>query len=229
MEALHGLVGAVCDELEPRMPRRVYSGREYGVVLHVHLLYLAVVCHHGTSMVVSCVELHALRVSRLVVVAVYALSVHLCAEHHVAVDDTLFVVLQISLVDGQVLVCDIRGCYEPIADIAVDGIGRNVYSEGFVPCPCTAILCKHLYGDVLARRLGRKSLPVVYVRHGLPATAYNLLAFGRIACHHLFGILHELQGQWGDVHRHGNIDIVGVDFWQSLAVGILRGHLSLMA
>ena len=72
--------------------------------------------------------------------AVDALSVSRLLTEHIAVDEAFVIRFQTALVDGQVFVGDIRGCYETIADIRVDGIGRYVDVEGFVLRPLVVLL-----------------------------------------------------------------------------------------
>ena len=79
VEALHGLVGGIGDELQPRMPRGIDTGGENRVVLHVHLLVFAVVGHESTAVLLAGVELEAIGVLLLIVVAVHALSIDLIA------------------------------------------------------------------------------------------------------------------------------------------------------
>jgi hypothetical protein len=68
-------------------------------------------------------ELHALRIVPLVVVAVDALSVFLETVQNVVVNHALVIVLQTSLIDSQSLVGYKRRGYQSVADIGVYGVG----------------------------------------------------------------------------------------------------------
>jgi hypothetical protein len=82
-------------------------------------------------------KLHPVRVVLLVVVAINALSVSPFRTEHVVVDDAFVVVLQTTLINGQFFVSDIRRGNEPVADIRVYGIGRDVDIEGLETLPVT--------------------------------------------------------------------------------------------
>ena len=108
MEALHGFVGRVGNELELGVPGRIDTCREQGLVAHVDLLHLSVVGNEGASVGLTGMELHALGVPLLIAMAVDALaSGFSCAEH--VIDNDLFIErLQTTLVDGQFLIRHIR-------------------------------------------------------------------------------------------------------------------------
>ena len=134
-----GLVGRIDDELQPRVPSGIDASREDGVVLHVHLLQLTVVGNDGATTLLTGMKLHALRVSLLVMVAVDALSLLLEAAKHIVVDDTLVVVLQTTLADGQGLVADERGWNETIAEIRVNAVCRHIDIEGLIVRPLVVV------------------------------------------------------------------------------------------
>ncbi len=135
LEALTGLVGGIDDDVEGGVPCGIDASGEDGVVLHVDLADVAVDGYDGASLVLACVELHAPRVVVLVVMAVDALAVFLSGAEGVVVDDALVVVLQATLSDGEVLVGAERGGNDAVADIGVDGVGRDADGEGLVARP----------------------------------------------------------------------------------------------
>ena len=87
--------------------RRVYTGRDCGIGLHVDLLHLTVVYKDCSALVLAYVELHVVGLVVLVGMAVDTLSLRLGAYKHIAVDNLLVVVGEVALVDGQLLVCHI--------------------------------------------------------------------------------------------------------------------------
>ena len=123
MEILERLVRGIDDELQPGMPGWIDSGREDGIVLHVHLLDVTVVGNDGATPLLTGMELHALRIPLLVVVTVDTLPFHLESAEDIVVDDALVIVLQTTLSDGYGLVADIRRRDDAIAQVAVDAIG----------------------------------------------------------------------------------------------------------
>ena len=217
MEILSRLVGGIDDEVEPGMPGGIDTGREDGVVAHVHLFDLAVIGYDGTSVILTGMELHATGVVLLIVVAVDALAFFLEATEHVVVDDALVVVFQTALVDGQCLVADERGEDETVAEIAVDSVGRHVDAEGLVVGPLVSLSCIDVDGDGTALGLLRERAPVVDIGLRLAFTYYFLIAHG-IAGNHPVGFLVELEGERGHVDRDGHVGIVGIDLRQVLAL-----------
>ena len=108
-------------------------------------------------------ELKAVGVVLLVVVAVDALPFcRLCTEH-VIVDDTLVVVLNATLTDGQVFVDDIRRRNQAVANIGIDGVGRYVDIERLETRPLVVGLNINLHLNSLALGILGQSLPVVCI------------------------------------------------------------------
>ena len=106
METLGGHVRGIDDQFQPRMPRRIDTCRKNGVITHVHLLDLSIISDDCTAEVLTGMKLHALRVILLVVMTVNALSSFFKTAEHIVIDDTLVIVLQTTLTDGQRLVID---------------------------------------------------------------------------------------------------------------------------
>ena len=123
MEVLECLVRRIDDKLQPGMPGWIDAGREDGVVLHVHLLDIAVVGNDGATPLLTGMELHTLRISLLVVVTIDALAFNLESAEDIVVDNALIVGHQTALSDGQGLVADKRRGDDAIAQVAVDAVG----------------------------------------------------------------------------------------------------------
>ncbi len=156
-------------------------------------------------------ELHTLGIILLVVMAVDALSVDLEAAEHIVVDNTFIVVFQTTLTDGECLVADVRRRYETEAEPRVDAVGRDGNGERTVVCPAVVAAGEHIDLNVLAFGSSRQLTPFVDVGLHLVGTD-NLIVAELVACHHPVGLLVKLEGQRCDVHRNGDVDIVGVDF-----------------
>ena len=107
MEHLTCCIHRVSDNIVLGVERRVYTGRDSGIGLHVDLLHLTVVHEDGSALVLAYVELHVIGLVILVGMAVDTLSLRLGAYKHIAVDNLLVVVGEVALVDGQLLVCHI--------------------------------------------------------------------------------------------------------------------------
>src|SRR5574344_1387350 len=107
MKTLPRTVGGIYNQLQPRMPAGIHARADYRVALHVHLFDFSIVCNDGSALKLSCMELHALRIIVLVVMAVDTLSVLFRSAEHVVVDDAFIIILQAALVDGQFLISDI--------------------------------------------------------------------------------------------------------------------------
>jgi hypothetical protein len=137
-------------------------------------------------------ELHALRVVLLIVVAVDALAVLLERAKHIVVDYTLVVVLKATLIDGKRLVTYKRREYETIAKIAVDTIGRHEDAEWLVVCPLVGLLGIHIYCDGTILGLLRKCAPLVHIGLSL-AFADDFLIATTISGYHIVGILIQLE------------------------------------
>ena len=213
MEALLGLVGGVGDELQPRVPRRINTCREDGIVSHIHLVGLPFIYNDGSTVILACVELHLLGIVHLIVVAVDALSVHLVATKHIVVDDALVVVLEATLVDGEFLVGDIRRRDESVADVRVDGVGRDKYLEWLVACPCSVRLCEHFDLQAFAFCFFGQGFPIVDVGLGFDATHHDFFIAKGITRDSVVGLAPQLDGEWRDVHGNGYARVVGIDVW----------------
>ena len=211
VEALARVVGRVDDEGQPGMPRRVDASRDDGVVLHVDLPQPAVVVDDGAALVLAGVELHALRVVLLVVVAVDALAVQLGAAEHVVDHHPLVVVLKAALVKRQLLVGDVAGRNQAVADVGVDAIVRHVDLERLVAAPLVAALGIDLDIDGSAGSLRRQLAPVVDVGLHLVAATYQLLVARLQARHNLVAATVPFESQRRNVHRHGDVAVVGID------------------
>ena len=215
METLVSLVRGVDDELQPRVPGGIDTGREDGVVAHIHLLQLSVVGNDGAAALLTGVELHALRVPLLVVVAVDALALALEAAEHIVVDDTLVVVLQATLADGECLVADERRGNETVTQVGVDAVRRHIDAEGLVVRPLPVAAGIDIDADSAAS--SRQRSPFVHRRLHL-ALADHLLVTCRIAGYHLVGLFVQLEGQRRYVHRYGDVHIVRVNLRQPSAL-----------
>ena len=222
VEVLMRLVCGVDNEIERRVPGRIDTSREDGIVLHVHFLDLPVVDDDGAAVALTCVELHALRVVLLVVVAVDALSVTLEATQHIVVDDTLVVVFQTTLVDGQRLVRHKRRSNQTIADVRVDGVGRNMDVERLEVIPLRAVARVNIHRNVASFRFLRQSAPFVDV--GL-SVAHDGIVADSVACHHLVASAIELESQRSNVHGHRHVNIVRIYRGQLARFHVLSGQL----
>ena len=141
-------------------------------------------------------------------VAVDALAVLLETAEYVVVDDTLVVVLQAALVDGQCLVGDIRRCYQAVADIGVDGVWRDKDAEGLEACPLVAVTCIDLYRDGITLGFLCQFTPFV---DGGPSVSHDaVIAYG-IARYHLVGLAIIFKTQWCHIHRYCHLRIVRID------------------
>ena len=123
MEALCRLVGGVYYHVQPRMPGGIDTGREDGVIFHIHLLHLAIIGNDSTSIILTGMKLHTRRIVLLVMVTIDALAVFLETAELIIVDNALVIVFQAALVDGQCLVADKRREDETVAQITIDAIG----------------------------------------------------------------------------------------------------------
>ena len=206
------------------MPGRIDAGRQQRVVLHVDFAHLTVVGNDRAAMVQTGVELHALRVVLLVVMAVHTLARHILAAEHVVDDDSLVVVLQAALVDGQFLETDVRRCDEAIANPGVYAVGRDGDGERLVARPLVGMARKDLHLDALAARSGHQLAPLVGIGLYRCASTDILLAVKAVACYHLVGVTLHLEGQWSDVHRHCYVGIVRIDGGQLAGCRIVVGH-----
>ena len=229
METLHGLVGGIGQELQRRVPSGINTGRKDAVALHVHLLHLAIILDERTAMVLASMELIAVGVVVLYVVAVDTLPVAVVSRKHVVVDHRLVEVLQATLVDGELLVGDVRWCNETIGNIRVDAVGTDADGKGLVVGPLPLVLGVDVHADIVALGCGGQSLPFVEVGLCLQSTTKDLLVAEAIARNHVLGRCGELHGERCDVHRHRHVGVVGVNGWQLSGLAILRGHLHLAA
>ena len=151
------------------MPCGIHTCRQDGIVLHVDFRHLAVVCYQRSTHILTGMELHAIRIILLVVVAVDALSATLSlrAAKYVVINHALVVVLQTSLADSQFLVTHIRRIDKAVTDIWVDAVLRHIDVERLVFRPLTVVAGIYLHPDILTG--SHKSLPVVPI--GLYLTA----------------------------------------------------------
>ena len=229
VKRLHGQVSGVGNERQTRVPRRVDAGRERRVGLQVGLDNLSVIVDDRAAQVLAGMELHALRVAVLVVVAVDALAVLLRGAEHVVVDDALVVALQATLVDGQLLVCDVAGRDEAIGEPRVDAVGRHVDMERLIAQPLAVALGKHLHADSLVLCSLGQPAPVGRSGHHLAPFTHRLLAACSQARHHFVGLVHELEVEGRHVDGNGHIGIVGVDIGRRVCLGIVGRHLGILA
>ena len=216
MESLLRLVRGIDDELQPGMPGGIYAGREQVVVLHVYLAHLAIVGDNRSAQVLAGMELHPVGVVLLVVVAVDALTRRTIGAEHIVVDHALLVVFQTALADGQVLVGDVRGGNQSVADVGVDGIGRHNDVERLIARPLSLVAGIDLHLDGLPPCSLSELSPVAGIGLYLGPAANNLLtAEGETGGHFLGGFFH-LERQRRHVHRDGHPGIVGIDLRERL-------------
>ena len=216
MESLLRLVGGIDDELQPGMPGGIHAGREQVVVLHVYLAHLAIVGDNRSAQVLAGMELHPVGVVLLVVVAVDALARRTFGAEHIVVDHALIVVFQTALADGQVLVGDVRGGNQSVADVGVDGIGRHNDVERLIARPLSLVAGIDLHLDGLPPCSLSEFSPVAGIGLYLGSAANNLLTAEGEAGGHFLGRLFHLERQRRHVHRDGHPGIVGIDLRERL-------------
>ena len=173
------------------------------------------------------VELHAFGVVLLVAVAIDALATLLRGAEHVVYNHLFVEVLKASLVDGQLLVADVGGRNQAVAEPRVYAVGRHMDAEGLEAHPLSVLLRINLDADVLALCFARQPFPVVDVGTGLQSAAQDFLALSRIARHGIVGTDEQFQRHGGHVHGDGHVDVVGIDAGQLVALSELSGHLRL--
>ena len=173
-------------------------------------------------------ELHALGVVCLVMVAVDALTVFLETVQNVVVNHALVIVLQTSLIDGQSLVGYKRGGYQSVADIGVDGVGRHIDAERFVACPLAIRLCEDIHLNLASLGFFCQLLPFLF--RGLHFVRIDHFLITRlVACDHVGSGIVEHKRQRSDIYRHGHVHIVGVYLGQLVRLLVVRGNRGLSA
>ena len=123
MKALQRLVGRINDQFQPGMPGGIDTSGKDRIIAHIHLLHLAVVSDEGTTMFLTGMKLHTIRIILLIMVTVDALTFTLKATEHVVIDYPLIIVLQTALADSQRLIAHKRRMNKPVADPAIDTVG----------------------------------------------------------------------------------------------------------
>ena len=213
LERLTRQVRGINDEFQPRVPGGIHTCRQDGVVAHIDFPHLAVVGDDRSAHVLTGVELHALRVKLLVVVAVDALTTLLAlrATQDVVVDDALVVVLQTTLADGQFLIADVRRIDQAVAQVRVDAVLRHVDVERLVLRPLTVVAGVHLHSDALVQGFLHQPLPFVLAGFYLRALQQQLFVVHGEPRHHVVGPVVHLKRQRRHVHRHRHALVVGVN------------------
>ena len=209
------------------MPRGINAGRDCLARFHVDAFHLAVISDDGSSVTLADVELHAFGVVVLIRVAVDALPVALCRIRHVAVDEPFVIVLQAPLVDGQVLVGDVRRCDEAVGDIGVNAVGRDMDVEGLHPCPLVILAHEHLHRDkgVEAFHL----LPLLFRGTDVALAIEPFFVADCDAGDECRAFLLDAKGKRGNVARDGYVLILRKDLRLLLTVVKRCGHLGLLA
>ena len=223
MEALSRQIRGVDDQFEPGVPSGIDACREDGVVTHVYLFNMAVVGDDGATVVLTGMELHALGVVLLVVMAIDTLGLFLETAEDIVVDDALVVGFQATLVDGERFVAYERGVDKTVTQVAVDTVGRHEDTEGFIVRPLVGFTGIDIDGDGVPLCLFGQSAPIVDGGLGFICKDKFLIA-NTIAGYHLAGFFIELEGEGGDVDGHGDVGIVGVYRWQGVDIGKYLGH-----
>ena len=193
MEYLARLVCAVDDEFEPGVPRGIDAGREDVVVGHTDLLDGSIVGDDRSTVMLTGVELHAVGVVLLIVVAVDALSLGAFRAEHIVIDDGFIVVFQTALVDGQFLIGDIRGGNEAVADVGIDAVGRHIDVEGLEARPRVVLLRVDLYLDGIALGCFGQLSPLVGIGLYLGASTNDLLFASRQTGYYIIGVAVDLE------------------------------------
>ena len=221
VEHLAGHVGGIDDEFERGMPCGIDTCREDGVVAHVDFLDVTIIGDDRSAHALTGVKLHPFGVVLLVVVAVDALSVAPIRAEHVVVYHALVVVFQTALVDGQVLIGDIRRRNQSITDIGVDGVGV----ERLEAPPTAVLLHIHLYLDGIALGTLGEPFPVIGIGHNLPSAADDLFLAGREPRHHIVGMTVDLEGQRRNVDGNRDVGIVRIDVGEFVGLPEILGYV----
>ena len=221
MEVLTGLVGSIDNEVQPRVPGWINASREDRVVAHVHLLQFAVIGNNRTTQVLTGVELHALWIVVLIMVTIDALAILLETAEDIVVDNTLVVVLQTTLIDGQRLVGDERRSNQTIADIGIDGVWRHEYLEGFEAGPLVTVSCIDINGNRLALGFLSQRVPFVNIRLSV---AHDIIVANSIAGHHLVSLSVKFKTQRCHIYRYCHLCIVRIDGGQFVRLRIIGGN-----
>ena len=195
------------------MPSRVDTGgfTISELAVDVDLLGLAVVGDDGAAVRVAGMELHAPGVPLLEVMAVDALSASLRRAEHVVDDDLLVEAFQTALVDGQLLVGDVRGRNHAIAEVGVDAVGRHIYIIRCEAHPLAIFLCKDFHADAVATSRYRQRPPLVHVGAHLESTADELTVASLEPGYCIVGSDQEFEVQWSQIDGNGHADVVGID------------------
>ena len=162
-------------------------------------------------MTLTGVELHALGIILLVVMAVDTLAVDLGAAEHVVDHHLLVVVLQTALVQRQFFVGDVAGRDETVADIGIDAVLRHADLERLVTAPLSVAAGKHLDVNIAIGGLAEQLAPLVHVGLHLTAATDQFVPLGTEACHHLVAASVHLERQRRNVHRHRHVAVVGIN------------------
>ena len=229
VEALARVVCGIDDPGLGRVPGGIYAGGEGGVRLEVHLLEVAVVGDDGSSEVLTHVELDASGVVPLGVVAVDALAVLLVAVDHVAVDEALVEVLEAALVECQVLIGDVGGRDEAVADVRIDAVLGDGDVERLLAMPGVALLLEYLNSDAAVCGEGCALHLVPLLQSGTDVFATDVPRLG--TCSEagdevgVGAVVVDVEVQRGDVQGHGDSHVVGVNGRKGAFLDKLRGHL----
>ena len=229
MKRLAGKIGGVDNQRQPRMPRRIYTSREDGIILHVDFPNLPIIVDDGSSMSLSCMELHALRVILLIVMAIDTLACGFCSTKHVIDHHLLVVVLQATLIQCQLLVGHIRRRYQAVAQVRVDAVLRHADFERLVAAPLSVVAGKHFYVNVTACCLTHQLAPIGHLGLNGIAAAHQLLTIGTETGHYLVTPAVPFKRQRSNVHRNGHIKVVGVYLRRFVGIGKRCRHFHMMA
>ena len=177
------------------------------------------------------VELHTAGVVLLVIMTVDALTRRLLTTKHIIDHDLLVIIFQATLVQGQLLIGDIAGRDESVAEIGVDTVGRDRDVEGPVPPPFLVEPGKDLDIDSLlvSDGLANQLTPIVHLRlYGL-TTAHQLMVAHLETCHNLIAGIVEFKGQRGDIDGYRHVGIIRIDERCLVDFSKVRWHRGVMA
>ena len=220
METLQCLIGRIYNQRQPRVPGRIDTSREDGVVLHVNLTHLTVVGDNSTSLILASMELHALWIVLLIMVTINTLSVFFKATKHIVIDNALVIVFQTTLINGQGFITNERRENETVTQVTVNAIRRHEDTERLVVRPLVCLTSVDINGNGTTLSLLCKCTPFIGFRLSLSFTD-NFFITNSITGNHPIGSLIKLEGERCHVDGDGDIGIVGINLGKP--VGLCKG------
>ena len=231
VEGLPRLVGREGHKVLRRMPGRIDAAGDDGAVLELYLVRFAVLHDDGAAVVGAYMEQHAFRAAHAIVVTVDAMVLLVVVFAVVLIDGHLVEVREVALVDAQLAVKLIAGFDESVAEERIDRLLCYAEGERLEADPAFGVLGIDIDRDcaALACRqertpLGRVQLHNAVFSSGRQKLLSAALQMGNVCCTGRIGH-HEVER--GNVRRHHDILIVGIDSDLRVCLSELLRHLGL--